>query len=230
MLVKEAKGETMEKKIEPRVKGETSEKKAQISAPNFKLATFVLTGNSDYVSNKFSDEAKNQMKAKQEAGAQGKKGVKREPKDFDKACLGAMHCFKDGTAGIPASCFRQAMISACRLVGFKMTLAKLALFVEADGADVSEGAPLVRITGSWRRVDSYVRNETGVADIRPRPHWDPGWQVRVRVRYDADLFMSTDVENLLLRVGMQVGIGAGRPDSKESAGQGWGTFDVEKVD
>jgi len=35
------------------------------------------------------------------------------------------------------------------------------------------------------------------------------------------------VTNLLSRVGMQVGIGEGRPFSKNSAGMGWGTFELE---
>jgi hypothetical protein len=38
----------------------------------------------------------------------------------------------------------------------------------------------------------------------------------------------TDMFNLISRVGEQVGIGAGRPDSKMSAGQGWGTFRLIK--
>ena len=37
----------------------------------------------------------------------------------------------------------------------------------------------------------------------------------------------TDVTNLMQRVGMQVGIGEGRPDSRDSAGLGWGTFRLE---
>ena len=32
--------------------------------------------------------------------------------------------------------------------------------------------------------------------------------------------------NLIARVGMQVGVGEGRPDSKQSAGLGFGLFDV----
>jgi hypothetical protein len=75
-------------------------------------------------------------------------------------------------------------------------------------------------------VDSYVRNETGVADIRPRAHFDPGWEAEVRIQYDADQFTLTDVTNLLLRVGKQVGVGAGRPDSTKSTGMGWGTFEI----
>jgi hypothetical protein len=34
------------------------------------------------------------------------------------------------------------------------------------------------------------------------------------------------VTNLMQRVGLQVGIGEGRPDSRESAGLGWGTFAI----
>jgi hypothetical protein len=33
----------------------------------------------------------------------------------------------------------------------------------------------------------------------------------------------------IARVGQQVGICEGRPDSKNSAGMGWGLFDIEKT-
>ena len=35
-----------------------------------------------------------------------------------------------------------------------------------------------------------------------------------------------DVANLIMRAGMQAGIGEGRPFSKESAGIGYGLFEV----
>jgi hypothetical protein len=116
------------------------------------------------------------------------------------------------------------MISACRLVGFKMTLAKMSIFVEADGFDADDGTPLVKlIAGEPERMDAAVRNATGVIDIRSRPMWRE-WQADLRVRFDGDQFTLDDVANLLSRVGVQVGIGEGRPDSKASAGMGWGTF------
>ena len=62
-------------------------------------------------------------------------------------------------------------------------------------------------------------------DIRARPMYTR-WASKLRVRYDADLFTANDVINLVMRVGLQVGIGEGRPDSKSSAGCGWGTFRV----
>lgn len=165
------------------------------------------------------------MKAKHEAGGTAKKGKAREPRDFDDDFRQAMHVSTSGWYGIPASAFRQAMISACRLVGFKMTLAKLSVFVAADGFDRVDGIPLIRLNSASEpeKTEMAVRNQTGVADIRVRPMWRQ-WGAEVRVRYDADQFTVDDVSNLMARVGMQVGIGEGRPDSRESAGLGWGTF------
>ena len=108
-----------------------------------------------------------------------------------------------------------------------MTRAKLSIFCEADGHDADDGTPLVKITkGKPRYHESLVRNASGVCDIRPRPMWAPGWQAKVRIRFDADQFEVDDMANLLMRAGQQVGIGEGRPDSKKSCGMGWGLFEV----
>jgi hypothetical protein len=197
----------------------------QIKAPNLQTSVFRIISTAPLVQAKFSQKAKEMMMATQAAGTQaGSKKKVREGKDFDAVCDGSVHYSRDGWAGIPAGAFRAAMISACRLVGFKMTLAKLSLFVVADGFDRDEGTPLVKlIAEKYRRVDMHVRNATGVIDIRSRPMWD-AWQADVSIRFDADQFSLTDVSNLLSRVGEQVGLCEGRPDSKSSAGMGWGTF------
>ena len=202
-----------------------TDKSLVISAPKFQTASFKIIGSAPYVQNKFSAKAREQMKQKQEAGSQGKKGVKREPKDFQAAYQAAMYVSTDGWHGIPAPSFRNASISACRLAGFKMTLAKLSIFIEADGFDAETGTPLVKISkGRPQYHEAAVRNESGVCDIRPRPMWREGWEAVVRVRFDADQFSVEDVANLMMRVGQQVGIGEGRPDSTNSAGIGWGLF------
>ncbi|MBE3134790.1 MAG: hypothetical protein IMZ55_15075, partial [Acidobacteria bacterium] len=178
------------------------------------------------VQNKFSNKARDTMKAKQEAGQQAKKGKAREAKDFELCYQGAMHKSREGWCGIPAGAFRNAMISACRMVGYQMTRAKLSVFAEADGFDVDDGTPLVKITkGAPHYHEMAVRNESGVCDIRARPMWD-SWECKLRVRFDADQFSLSDVSNLLMRAGMQVGVGEGRPDSKSSAGMGWGVFTI----
>jgi hypothetical protein len=201
-----------------------------ISRPKFGMAVFTIRGTAPYVSNKFSAEARAQMRAKQEAGQQAKKGKAREGKDFKAAALESMHVSTEGWPGLPASAFRQALISTCRLVGFKMTLAKLSVFVEADGFDSDDDTPLIRFTkGEPEYCEHATRNATGVADIRPRMRWAPGWEAVVRIRYDADQFSAEDVIALMERVGLQVGIGAGRADSKTSAGMGWGAFEIVRV-
>lgn len=196
-----------------------------IKPPNFQTAIFRIIGTAPYVQNKFSEKAREQMRATQEAGSTGRSKRAKVAKDFMAAYEQATHRSAEGWAGIPAPAFRNAMISACRTVGFKMTLAKLSVFVEADGFDKDDGTPLVKITkGEPRYHESLVRLQTGVADIRARPMWEPGWEAEIRIMFDADQFTLSDISNLLMRVGMQVGVGEGRPDSKNSAGMGWGTF------
>lgn len=200
--------------------------KVVIDPPKFETIAVNIKGVSPYVQHKFSQKSRQQMIDKQRLGDQSRKNRKREAKDFEQTYKDAMHIAREGWNGIPAPSFRNALISACRIVGFKMTLAKLSVFIEADGFDADEGTPLVKIKGEPRVHESYVRNETGVADVRWRPMWEE-WGANVRIRYDANQFSATDVVNLLHRAGMQVGIGEGRPDSKNSAGQGWGMFTIE---
>lgn len=193
----------------------------QIKAPNMQAQVFRIIGTAPLVQARFA--SKGEMMMAQQAGQQAKSKKKREAKDFARQCDQAVHYATDGWVGIPAAAFRAGCISACRLVGFKMTLAKLSIFIEADGYD-ADGMPLIKlIAGDYERVDLHVRNATGVVDIRSRPMWKQ-WQADVRVRWDADQFSAEDVANLLSRVGAQVGIGEGRPDSRSSAGMGWGTF------
>lgn len=205
----------------------TKEQNITISAPNLAIAEFKIEGTAPYVQLRFSEKALNQMKEKMEAGSVAKKGKKRAPRDFDDDYKQAFRKPSKGGYGIPASAFRNAMISACKIVGFHMTKAKLAVFIVADDFDLSDGVPLVKLEGKPEKVEHYVRNETGVVDIRVRAMWR-SWKAKVKVQYDADMFSLEDISNLMLRVGMQVGIGEGRPDGKKSAGMGWGTFQIIK--
>ena len=197
---------------------------------DLRIAIFEMVGTSPLVVNKFSQKALDQMKAKQEAGEKAKKGQKREPKDFQAAFKAAQRISEEGWHGIHAGGIRNALISACRVAGFTMTRAKLSLFVEADGYDRDDGMPLVRIiAGEPEYTEMATRNETGVVDIRARPMWRK-WGMTLRIRYDADQFALVDVANLVHRAGQQVGICEGRPDSKKSAGLGWGMFTFKHRD
>lgn len=199
--------------------------RVSIPAPNFRTAIFRIVGESPLVMHKFSAKARTEMRDKQAEGGLATKRRVRDPKDFDAVYQGAIHYLSDGTIGMPAAAFRAALISACRLVDFKMTIAKMSLFIESDGLDVDDGQPLVRIVGTPRPLEMMARVGMGLSDIRTRPIFET-WACELRISYDADRFNGTDLANLLARAGRQVGVGEGRPDSKMSAGMGWGTFRI----
>jgi hypothetical protein len=199
-----------------------------IKAPKIRTVRLHLVGTAPYVQARFSAKAMAMMAAKQMAGSTARGKKVHEARDFDDDYEQAKHVSTDGWLGIPAGAFRAAAISACRLVGFKMTLAKLSVFVKADGIDRVDGVPLVKIEGEPEPMRMHTRNATGVADLRVRPMWRE-WGCQLRVSYDAEQFGPDDVVNLFSRVGLQVGVGEGRPDSRASAGLGWGTFEIAEV-
>ncbi len=207
----------------------------QIEAPKLRTVVVEIIGTAPYVQHKFSAKARGMMRESQEGGAAKRTGAKkREGKDFDAYYKGAMHIARDadGTEwyGIPAAGLRAAIIRACSVTGVFMTRAKIAVFVEADGFDYDDGSPMVQIVeGEPFPHECSVRLASGVADVRVRPMWSPGWRALVRLRYDEEFITMDSVINLLARAGVQVGIGEGRPDSKKSSGLGWGLFDIGTI-
>lgn len=197
---------------------------------NLQRLHLLIDGVAPYVQARFSEKARLQMRTKQMAGNTAKKGTAKEARDFDRDFEQAQHRSTDGWAGIPASAIRNACIDACRVAGFQMTRAKMSVFVEADGFDSIDGTPLIRLdAGEPEKVEHAVRNQTGVADLRVRPMWRK-WGATVRLAFDGDQFTAADVVNLLVRAGLQVGIGEGRPFSKSSNGMGWGLFSVRSTE
>jgi hypothetical protein len=94
-----------------------------------------LVGAAPYLQCRFPEKARNSIMEKQAAGSQAGTKRKRTARDFDADYQQSMHFLADGSNGMPAAAFRAAAISACRIVGFKMTLAKLSIFIEPDGFD-----------------------------------------------------------------------------------------------
>jgi hypothetical protein len=197
-----------------------------IAAPDIRVIRIPIIGEAPLMINKFSAKAQAIMQATQEAGSTAKTKKTREAKDFEGLYNGARHIATEGWDGIHAAAFRNAAISACRTAGFTMTKAKLAIFALPDGFDRDDRTPLVRITVGQPEMDiSPCRNATGVVDLRARPIYFP-WEATVSLRYDAGILTAQDVLNLMARVGAQVGVGEGRPDSKMSAGLGYGLFRI----
>ncbi len=200
---------------------------AVIKPANIIRTTLNIRGTAPLVINKFSKKARDKMMSDMATPKSAKKSkTERPPRDYEDDFQQARHRSVSGWDGIPCSAFRAAMIDACRTVGLVMTKAKMSVFVIADGFDVDDGTPLVRIVADDpERTESLVRNDNGGADIRIRPMWRE-WEAAVTVEFDADMITPESVVNLLDRAGRQVGVCEGRPFSKNSVGQGWGTFSV----
>jgi hypothetical protein len=196
--------------------------------PNFKTAQFTIKGTAPLVIHRFSTKTKNQLKQKMEQGKAASSKRNREPKSTDASFQESRYISKEGWDGFHAAGLRNAMISVCRLVDFKMTLAKMSVFVVADGWDAEEPQiPLVRIYGKAVKQEDMARVETGQPYVTVRAAYHD-WSAKVRIRFDADQFGIEDISNLLARVGLQNGLGEGRPNSKDGPGMGWGLFEIEK--
>jgi len=195
----------------------------QIKAPNFQHGEFRIKGVAPLVIHRFSAKTKTMMKEKMEMGKSAGSKKNREARSTDDLYQEARYISKQGWDGFHAGAIRNAMISACRLVNFKMTLAKLSIFVEPDGWDAKEPQiPLIRIDGKPVKQEDMARVETGQPYVTVRAAYHD-WGAKINIRWDADQFTVTDISNLLSRVGQQVGLCEGRPDSKNSAGMGWGS-------
>ena len=208
------------------MKNEAQTQAVTIKAPNFQTAIFEVKGVAPLVIHRFSRKTKEEMKQKMETGKAASSKKNREAKNTDDSYYESRYISGDGWDGFHAGAIRGALISACRLVGFKMTLAKLSLFVMPDGWDKHEPQiPLIRIYGEPQKQEDMARVETGQPYVTVRAaYYD--WSAKIKIRWDKDQFTAADVSNLLMRVGQQVGICEGRPDSKKSAGMGWGLFEV----
>src|SRR3990172_2927632 len=170
------------------VKGDT-ERQVVIRPPQFETGEFKLEGTAPLVVHRFANKAK--MMEAQAAGQQARSKRTREPKDFDATFKAACHVSEEGWYGINAAGFRLALIDACRLCGFKMTIAKCSIFVISDGIG-TDGTPLVRIDGpAPERFDAPARNDNGSIDIRSRPMWRK-WGVHLKLRWDASQFSVVD--------------------------------------
>ncbi len=203
-------------------------KTVTIKPPSIQVAEFELIGDipsSPLVIRRFSLKSKDELRKKMEMGSAASSRRKREAAKVEQLFEEARYRSPEGWDGFHVGAIRAGMISACRLVNFKMTLAKLSVFVEPDGCDHLEPQiQLIRILDAEPRLQqdvARVSNGEPYVAVRAAYH---NWRAMVRIRWDADQFTLEDVTNLLMRVGMQVGIGEGRPDSKSSGGMGWGLF------
>lgn len=199
-------------------RGKAPEKDVPIAipAPDIRLISVSLVGDSPYISHKFSAKSKRQMSDKQQGKAQLKKAPKNPKEDFEASLYPIPG--RKGKYGIPASSFKQSAVSACRYTdGLSMTMAQGAFFVMGDLIEVVGPAPkmredVVRIGGFGKKV----------ADLRYRGEFSK-WSVKLTIRYNARAITAEQIVGLLNTAGFHVGVGEWRPEKRGT----FGMFHVE---
>jgi hypothetical protein len=224
---------TKTEKTEDKPDKPKKETRIRITPINMQTQTFSFHNTAPLCLNRFGAGKLKKMadamaKTEEKTKKDKAKKPKRPPRDYEQEFHEACHLSTEGWFGFPASGIRTACVDVCRVADAVMTKAKLSIFVVPDGYS-ADGTPLVKIYGEPKKSIKPAKNSDGSTDLRSRPLWMT-WGMQPTIRWDADQFYLEDVVNLLVRVGIQVGLGEGRPFSKKSCGIGYGTFDLAEFE
>ncbi len=164
---------------------------------------FTIEGRSTLIQHKWSEKAKEQMRAKHA----GKKTKTREVRDPEAEGRDATYLTTDGKYGIPVKGLKACIIGAAHKdLGIEKTLVRKALFIPC--ADANDVLPM-KCEDPILRED-YVRVGQST-DLRYRPEFHK-WSVDFDVEFDADLLTVGDIANLINRAGFGVGLCEWRPE------------------
>jgi hypothetical protein len=153
----------------------------------------------------------------------------RPAREFEQEAKDKTYRTAKGWCGLPASSLRNAIIDAARTTTITMTSMKRAIFVNGQGRDFRDERELLRISTEPTTAIEYVRIGMGQTTIVARPRWDE-WEIEAEIMFDADAIDADSLHNLVVRAGLLIGVGEGRPDSKKSNGTGNGRFEVIRAE
>ena len=170
-------------------------------APRPKTMVVRLIGDTPLICNRFLPEALEGQGKKKGATPRKDQNPEQEFKDSLYPC-------GDGY-GFPASGFKKAAVSACRMLNEKMTIARAMFHVVGD---------LVPITGSEPRMrEDIVRVGRGAPRLRYRGEF-PDWECALTVRFNEAATSIDQVVSLLVYAGFHIGVGDWRPEKGGSFG------------
>lgn len=174
--------------------------------------------------NNFSEKARRIMREKQ-GGESIEKSPKRPKECFD-ACFYYIGKPSAKKYGFPAGAFKNCMVDACSFIdSITKVSTRGSLFVLAPNPQnliEIQGEVIGDESNEWN--ETPVRNASGVADLRYRPLFAPGWTAVLEIEFDPSNIKAGQVVNLLARGGFHIGVGDGRPQKKTD--MGWGRFEV----
>lgn len=180
--------------------------KIEISVVKFKVV-----GVTPLIVSKFSEKAKQMMLEKQMKKATSGKEAKDPVEQYNNS----LYKFSDGKrTGFPAVGFKAAMVRAGKQIGMTMTDLRGRFHV------MSEEDDLVAIDGEPHMRQDMVRLATGVADVRFRGEYSPGWTAEITIQYFKNAISKEQLAQLLTLAGFSCGIGEWRPEKSNSGSYG----------
>jgi len=190
-----------------------TQKEQVITIPKIEIEVvkFKIRGITPLIVSKFSEKAKQMMLDKQMKKASSGK----EAKDPQQQYKESLYKFSDGKrTGFPAVGFKAAMVRAGKQLGMVMTDLRGRFHVMADDGD------LVVIKGEPHIREDMVRLATGVADIRFRGEYSPGWEAEISIQYFKNAISIEQLAQLVVLAGFSCGIGEWRPEKSNSGSYG----------
>jgi len=175
----------------------------RIPRPDLKTFSLQIKGISPLMMHAWSEKVMSGLPGG--SGHKDPKTGKRPARDPEKDFREAAYRHPEGGYGFPAVAFKQAAVSAIRLIdGLTMAEAKLMFLMPQD---------FVKIESPEPTMDSRpVRLQRGGSvEMRYRPVFWP-WSTNLEVRYNARAVTVEQIVNLLVLAGECVGIGEWRPE------------------
>lgn len=145
--------------------------------------------------------------------------VGKEKKDIQILFEESMHRV-NGTYGFPGSGIKNAIVAAGPIGGITMTfLKKAGIYV------IGDIVPFTKFSEPKMRDEDFLPVGRGGLDWRIRSQFDE-WEMELTILFNANMISKEQIVNLVDLAGFHIGIGEGRPNSKRTAGCGWGLFEV----
>lgn len=155
--------------------------------------------------------------------------VRKDPRSPMERMLDACHLIptnnpKKFLYGLPLGAIRKSIVTAGGRFSRNTKTGLSGIFQLVGGVSTSSST-VYPIHGPEPKLDSRPVNPQGGSQMTAhRPIWDPGWSVKIVIRFDSTLIKFDQIINLVRRAGCSVGVGCMRVEK----GYDYGTFDVEQ--
>ncbi len=195
----------------------TKEKKIEIVLQpiNVGRVKVPIKGKTNLLMDKFPEESKRQILAKQSGVA---KGNKKKIRDTKQETQEAIHITKSGKIGYPAFGFKKGMMECTAFVGDKAFSKKL----------VSGAVKIMNIEDGLIPI-KFGKQTVLEHNIGPQTKFTPqfhDWSCELDIQYDQNNISAQDIITLLNYAGFYNGVGAWRPKGGGGGSGEYGMYEV----